>query len=235
MMRVLAVGCHPDDLEILCGGTLARYVHAGHEVVMAHVTNGNLGHKTIPSRELGRIREKEAFDSAGLIGATCVTLGVGDAKVYSEDPDLRNNMTELIRAAAPDVIITHFPEDYHPDHVATSRLVIDASFLATVPQIRTEHEALSSVLPIYFMDTLAGFGFEADDYVDISAEIDLKEAMIRSHQSQITWMEEHDATDIATMARKVAAFRGVQCGVEYAEAFRRYRAWPRITPGRLLP
>ncbi len=234
-MRVLAVGCHPDDLEILLGGTLARYAREGHEVTMAHVTNGDLGHKSIPSKELAGIREREAIAAAGVIGAKSMTLGVGDASVYSEDPELRLRMVELIRAADPDVIITHSPDDYHPDHVATSRLVIDASFLATIPQISSEHEALTAVLPVYFTDTLAGFAFEPEEYVDITDEIDPKETMIRAHQSQLTWMEEHDATDIISMARKVAAFRGVQCGVEFAEGFRRYRAWPRITASRLLP
>ena len=78
-MRVLAVGAHPDDLELLCGGTLARYVQDGHEVVMCNATLGDRGSFEHTSEEIARIRLAEARRAAELAGATHVTLGLSDA------------------------------------------------------------------------------------------------------------------------------------------------------------
>ena len=84
-MRVLAVGAHPDDLEILCGGTLARFVQEGHEVVMCNVAKGDRGSFVHSSEEIARIRGEEASRAAGLCGADHVTLGVRDAEVSAAD------------------------------------------------------------------------------------------------------------------------------------------------------
>ncbi len=68
-MRILAVGAHPDDLEILCAGTLARFVAGGHHVVMAHACRGDKGHGKIPPQEIGEIRDREAQAAAAVVGA----------------------------------------------------------------------------------------------------------------------------------------------------------------------
>lgn len=68
-LRVLAVGAHPDDLEILCGGTLAKYAKLGHKVIMAHLLNGNKGHYEMDSKKLARVRKEEAENAAQIIGA----------------------------------------------------------------------------------------------------------------------------------------------------------------------
>src|SRR5438874_4084539 len=88
-MRVLAVGAHPDDLEILCGGTLARFVREGHEVVMCHATLGNRGSFVHTSEEIGRIRREEARAAAAVAGAESVTLGLTDGEVNAADPEQR--------------------------------------------------------------------------------------------------------------------------------------------------
>src|SRR5439155_3780498 len=77
-MRVLAVGAHPDDLEILCGGTLARYVQEGHEVVMCHATRGDRGSFIHTSEEIAQIRGEEAARAAEIAGAQYVSLGLHD-------------------------------------------------------------------------------------------------------------------------------------------------------------
>ena len=85
------------------------------------------------------------------------------------------------------------------------------------------------------MDTLAGVGFTPEEYVDITDTIDIKIRMLECHESQMTWMREHDKIDMAEFVTSVARFRGLQCGVRYAEGFRRLRVYPRMTPDRLLP
>ena len=143
-MRVLAVGAHPDDLEILCAGTLARYKQAGHEVIMAHACNGDCGHFVIPPEELARQRAAEARAAAEILGAEVLTIpDMGDGDLRGDDVKARMAMVDIIRMARPDVIITHGPEDYMPDHVAVSELV----FLpASWPQFRTGRP--SGIFPI---------------------------------------------------------------------------------------
>ena len=122
-----------------------------------------------------------------------------------------------------------------PDHVAVSRLVFDASFAATVPHYETSEKGASKMAAIYYMDNLAGVGTLPTEYVDITDEIDLKLEMLESHVSQLKWMRDHDNIDFAEFVKTCARYRGLQCGVQYAEAFTQCLAWPKIMPKRLLP
>ena len=232
-MNVLAIGCHPDDLEIGCGGALARYAIDGHAVTMCIVANGNRGHALIEPNELRRIRHGEAQSAAAALGVTLVELDVPDLEVNSCDSTYVIKLVEVIRACKPDVILTHSPDDYMKDHVEVSRLVCDASFSASVPHFASG--PAHSIAPIYFMDTLAGVGFLPEEYVDITATIERKLEALEKHESQVKWMRDHDGIDFAEFVRVCSRFRGLQCGCRYAEGFRTYRAWPRLKSQRLLP
>jgi len=232
--RILAVGSHPDDLEILCAGTLAKYAASGHYVAMACVANGNVGHMYIKPPELAKIRDAEAREAAAVIGAEFFALDVPDLMV-GHDPDLHFRMVDVIRTAKPDIIITHSPEDYMLDHVATGKLVYDCSFSASVPNWRTNVEYYPVVPAVFYMDTLAGVNFLPTEYVDISDTIDTKKKMLACHESQVSWLRDHDHIDIMDFMETMARFRGLQCGVKYAEGFRKLEVWPRITTKRLLP
>src|SRR5581483_1218632 len=126
-MRILAVGAHPDDLEILCGGTLAKYRARGDTVVMAHASYGDKGHFVIPPDELTRIRRAEAQAAAQVIGAECVELGFADMQVENTQPG-RLRVIDLLREVRPDVVFTHHPDDYHTDHTELAALVLHATF-----------------------------------------------------------------------------------------------------------
>jgi LmbE family N-acetylglucosaminyl deacetylase len=233
-MNVLAIGAHPDDLEILCAGTLARCAERGDRVTMLVMTDGSAGHAEIPAAELARLREGEARAVAALIGAEFVWLGLRDEFVFNDDPT-RLLLLNAIRGARPDLILTHSPDDYHPDHRATSRAVFDASFIMGLPNVRTENPAHPGVATLYYFDTLAGHGFLPTEYVDISAAWETKRQMLACHATQVDWLRHHDAIDIFDFMETVARFRGLQCGVRHAEAFRLADAWPRVKPRRLLP
>jgi N-acetylglucosamine malate deacetylase 1 len=233
-MRILAIGAHPDDLEIFCGGTLALFARQGHEVFMCHALNGNLGHHEIPREELRLIRRAEAQNAAQLIGATSLTLDVDDLDIYVER-EARLKMMEIIRQARPDCMILHNPRDYMSDHTVTSTVSFDASFMATLPQLVSESAPHGRLAPIYFMDTAAGVDFQPEEYVDISSVEDLKRQMIACHQSQVSWLKSHDGIDLLEYAMNISSFRGLQAGVRYAEGFRQLRAWGRITTRRFLP
>lgn len=234
-MNVLAVGCHPDDLEIACAGTLARYVKEGHKVFMCHVANGNMGHAIIQPKELREMRREEAKKAAEIIGAESISIDVGDLKVGSHDEDTLMKIVEVIRYAKPDLIITHNPDDYMQDHMEVSKLVFNASFISSIPHQRTEHDAYGDIVPIYYMDTMAGINFLPTEYVDITETIELKLEALNCHQSQIKWMLDHDHIDFLDFVRTVSKFRGLQCGALYAEGFRHCTAWPRFRTKRLLP
>lgn len=234
-MRVLAVGAHPDDLELLCAGTLARFAAEGHEVVMCHTALGDAGSFVHTSAEITAIRREEAQRAASTAGARWATLGLSDGAVNAADPKQRRAMTDLIREHRPDLLITHSPNDYMPDHNEVSKLVFDTSFLATVPLIGTDRPHHDQVTPLYYMETVAGLGFSPEEYVDISSTIDTKTAMFECHASQVEWLRDHDGVDTVDLLRTSARFRGHQCGVPYAEGFVPARAWLRGTARRLLP
>ena len=233
-MKVLAVSCHPDDIEVGCGGTLTMCARRGDQVTICHVANGNMGHVIIKPDELRRIRLAEARAGGAALGAVRVaTLDVGDLLVDSANRQAVLALVELIREIDPDFIITHSPDDYMKDHQEVSRLVFDASFSASVPHF-AEGPA-SRIAPIFYMDTLAGIGFQPEHYVDISPVIDVKIGALNCHESQLKWMLEHDHIDFADMVRTCARYRGYQCGAPYAEGFISCKAYLRQRAERLLP
>ncbi len=241
-MNVLAIGCHPDDVEIACAGTLAKCVKRGDKVTVCHVSTGNLGHVIIPPDELTVIRANEAKRAGAMAGIEVISAGFNDLDIYDNNKEARDKIVDVIRYANPDFIITHNPEDYMPDHTAVSRLVFDASFAATLPNYTNYPHRFSDpdgepakLVPIYYMDTLAGVEFNPTEFVDISEFIDLKIQMLECHESQLVWMREHDHIDFADMVRTCSRYRGYQCGADYAEGFRQCRVYLKGTTRRLLP
>jgi len=225
--RVLAVGAHPDDIEILCAGTLARLRERGDTIILCVATNGNMGSMTIPPGELAAVREAEARESAALLGAELHWLGYADEFLYP-DHATRMQFIEMIRVARPDVILTHSPDDYHQDHRTVSELVFVASFIAAVPHVETASPRHPAIPPLYYMDTLAGVNFLPTTHVDITGTLETKLRMLRCHRSQLEWLGNYNGIDIVEFVTTVARFRGLQSGVRFAEGFRRAEAWPRV-------
>lgn len=234
-MNILAVGCHPDDLEIGCGGTLAKYAKQGHKVFMCHVANGCMGHMVIPPDELIKIREKEAQNAAKVLGAESISLNVDDFAVESGNKETIMKLVEVARYTKADMIITHNPDDYMRDHQEASRIAYDASFVCTVPHAETITKYYPDFPPVFYMDTLAGIGFIPTEYVDISEEIEQKLEAIACHESQVKWLMEHDHIDFLDFVRTGNKYRGIQSNCKYAEGFRQFAGWPRFRTQRLLP
>jgi N-acetylglucosamine malate deacetylase 1 len=235
-MNVLAIGCHPDDLEIGCGGTLALYAKNGHNVFMCHVANGDKGHAVIMPEVLGKIRTAEAEASGATLGAKKVfNINVPDLFVDSHIEEQVNDVVEVIRTVRPDIIITHSPDDYMRDHIETSKLVFNASFSSSIPHYDTKAKPCPLIAPLYYMDTLAGVGFLPEEYTDITDTLEIKLKALEKHETQLKWMRDHDDIDFLDFVRTVSKFRGLQSGVKYAEGFRLCKGWPRIVTKRLLP
>lgn len=236
MMNILCVAAHPDDIEILCAGTLVRYAREGHKVTFAIFTSGNMGDTSIQPEELGRIREKEARDAAAIIGANVIWGGVMDEHVFPNE-EQRRLMIDILREADPDVIFTHSPNDYHPDHRYVSQLVFDAYFQKGLPFIPGQMKPACRFghAQLYYMDNLGGIGFLPSEYVDISDVFDVKLQMLACHKSQVEAMKELAATDLADMVAVQARFRGLAAGCRYAEGFTRLDAYQRGLTSRILP
>jgi LmbE family N-acetylglucosaminyl deacetylase len=235
-MNVLAVGAHPDDIELCCAGTLARYAQQGHAIVMASFTCGDMGDLNIQPPELGRIRKAEAEAAASMLGARLLWPGITDELVFPNEAQ-RRVMIDLLREADPDVIITHSPEDYHPDHRYVSHLVFDSFFQKGLPHIPDQARPACrfNQAQVYYMDHTAGVGFEPSEYVDITDTFDLKRRMLSCHKSQLTTMAQLANADILELIQVQSRFRGFAAGCRYAEGFRRLDAFQRGLTRRILP
>jgi len=232
-MNILAVGAHPDDLELLCGGTLAKYSKKGHKIFMAHLCNGNLGGKDITPDQLAEIRDKEAKKSGSLINAEVLGPIASDLDLYPTK-EMRKEVVDIIRHAKPDIIITHSPDDYMPDHTTTSKLVFDAAFTATLPNYKTKETFWEKITPIFYMDTSVGLKFQPDYYVDITEFFEIKKKMFLCHESQYKWLKGHHLSDPLNIIETMGKFRGLQCGVLYAEGFVIEKVWGRVNPTELI-
>tara|TARA_R110002111_G_scaffold153375_1_gene220121 strand:+ start:61887 stop:62711 length:825 start_codon:yes stop_codon:yes gene_type:complete len=140
-LRILVFGAHPDDCDIKAGGTAALYKQAGHTVKFVSVTNGESGHQRLSGTELAGIRRAEASAAGESLGVEYEVLGNRDGYLQPTI-EARFEIIRLIRTFQPDLILTHRPNDYHPDHRYTSQLVCDAAYMVTVPPIVPDVPAL---------------------------------------------------------------------------------------------
>ncbi|HEY1752113.1 MAG TPA: PIG-L family deacetylase [Caulobacteraceae bacterium] len=232
MAAILAVHAHPDDIETLGAGTLALLAAKGHRVVIATATAGEGGATETSPEETARIRWGEAAAAAAIIGADYRCLSLPDLGVFNDDAS-RRRMTALVRQAAPDIVVTASPQDYHPDHEAVSVLARDACFAASVPNYQAgDAPPLAAIPHLYFMDPIGGRTREGvrvrpDFGVDIGAWLETKRRMLMAHQSQVAWVaRQHGIADYAGSMTAWAARRGRDFGVAAAEGFRQYRNQP---------
>ncbi|MBO5069277.1 MAG: PIG-L family deacetylase [Roseburia sp.] len=238
-MNILAIGAHPDDIETSCGGTLAKYAKMGHKVFTATATNGNIGSSTLSMEEIAAIRKEEARRAAAHIGAEYICLDYDD-EMFFEDKAARLAFIDLVRYCKADVILTHNPEDYNPDHELTSKIVNDIAVMIPIEKIHTKSPAYDKIPIIAYFEPVNGLGFVPTEYVDITDTIDIKMAMCREHKSQVSWMQDNYKDTMADKDffddyRTIARYRGIQCGVEFAEGFRMANDAYRVVPRRILP
>ena len=124
-MKVVCVGGHPDDPESICGGTLAKFAAAGHDVTIIYLTRGEAGIEGKSHDEAADIRSKEAVAASKILNAKPVFAGQidGDTIVNNE---WVMKMQQLLATEKPDIVFTHWPIDTHKDHQAASLLTIQA-------------------------------------------------------------------------------------------------------------
>jgi len=131
-LRIICFGAHPDDCEIEAGGTAARWAEKGHHVLFVSVTNGDIGHWREAGGPLALRRKLEVQKAHQILGIQGVILDIHDGELLPTVEN-RRNIVRLIREWKADVVISHRPNDYHPDHRYTGVLVQDAAYMVTVP------------------------------------------------------------------------------------------------------
>lgn len=233
MGRILAIHAHPDDCEILAGGTLALLADRGHHITIATMTPGDCGSGSLRSEEIASVRRKEAAAAAAMIGARYRCVEMRDLRIFNDDAS-RRRVTEVLRETRPDLIMTSSPVDYLCDHEATSVLVRDACFGAPAPNYRTGGTArvLRGIPHLYFMDSIEGLDREGrlivpDFVVNVADTFERKRAMLAAHASQREWLKRHHGTDdYLDQMERWTRERGKLAGVDYGEGFRLYRGHP---------
>jgi LmbE family N-acetylglucosaminyl deacetylase len=185
-VRVICIGAHPDDCEIGFGGTASRLASLGHPVKFLSVTNGEAGHHLHSPAAIANLRKEEAKEAAQ-------RLGIAETEVLSNRDgelmptlDARYQIVRQIRQWEANVVLTHRPWDYHPDHRYTSQLVQDSAYLVTVPHVCPDSPALSrNPVFLYLEDAFRlPAPFTPAIAVDIDQAWDRKLDALDAHASQ---------------------------------------------------
>src|SRR5215467_2656353 len=157
--RLLAAMAHPDDAEILIGGTLFHLKSLGWEIGFITMTSGDCGSASHSGEEISRIRYAEAKAAADYLGAWYGCVGLMDVEIFANAENLRR-VVEMMRRFDPDVVITHSPADYMVDHEETSRLARSACFALSMPLYKTRQvapaPATKSTPALYYADPVEG-------------------------------------------------------------------------------
>ncbi len=235
-LDVLAIMPHPDDMEILCAGTLLCLADAGCRLHVMTMTAGDQGSPDRPREQIASIRRAEAERGAGTVGASYACLEFDDVRIVFDNP-ARERVAAALRRVNPFLVITTPPDDYMYDHIITAWLVRDACFNAPMPNYATPGgESPTSGVPyLYYTDPVEGndmFGERVTPtcIVDISDRIEAKSAALACHESQRIWLRsQHGMDDYVASMRRWSARRGEDIGVSFAEGFRQHRGHPHPT------
>ena len=231
-MRILAIHAHPDDCEILAGGTLALLARTGISLTLCTMTPGDCGSAEMGPNEIATVRRMEAATAAALLGADYLCAEFRDLAIFNDDAG-RRRVTQILREVRPDIVITANHPDYHCDHEATHALVRDACFGASAPNYHTgEFAALDHIPHLYFMDSADGIDRDGNTLrpeflIDVSSVLDMKRTLIGCHESQRAWLKkQHGMDDYVETALRWTAKRGALLGLPAAEGFRQYHGHP---------
>jgi bacillithiol biosynthesis deacetylase BshB1 len=219
---LLAIGAHPDDLELSCGGTIALLVAQGRSVALADLTLGELG-----TRGTKDIRAKEAEEAAHILGAASRhNLEIPDGNIEPTRENLLK-VISLIRAVQPSILLIPHSVERHPDHVHTHRLCQEAWFYSGLQKIETTlgGQLQNPFRPNNYFEYMQSYEFVPSFIVDISEVFETKMAAIRSYASQFhnprnTERETKlSRPEFLEMIETRARYYGQQIGVRYGEPF----------------
>jgi LmbE family N-acetylglucosaminyl deacetylase len=224
--RMLVIAAHPDDIEFVVAGTVAKWARAGSEVRYVLATSGDAGtHQPgVTRQELARIREAEQRAAARVVGVEeVVFLGYPDGLV-EPSLDLRRDLVREIRRFRPDTVVCFDPTRLfvagsyinHPDHRAVGQAALDAISPTAAMPLSFAEMGEEGLAPHRVRQILVASTLTPDTWVDITDTIELKIEALRQHASQLDGRR-----DYVGMIRQWAVDAGAQAGLPYAEAFMR--------------
>lgn len=226
--RLMVIGAHPDDCESV-GGIALNLIALGWQVLFLSATNGSAGHHLMPGGALALRRAKEARKVAEISGVVYQILDIEDGKLTTGLPE-REQMMRAIRGFNPHVIITHRPNDYHPDHRNTSLLVQDCAYLLAVPGICPLAPPMEGMPAIFYKADrfMKPAPFNPDLVFDVSAQAEAKLLMFHQHTSQMyEWLPWIAGENMASVPQDEASrldwlrqTRFGQDGALYADTWR---------------
>ncbi len=194
-MNIVCIGAHPDDCEVYAGGSAVKWVRLGHRVLFVSLTNGDVGHHAMAGGPLARRRAAEARLAAERAGGIfSLVLDIHDGEL-EPTLELRKRVVRIIRDNEADIVLTHRPNDYHPDHRYASTVVQDAAFMVTVPHFCPSAPALrKNPVFLFLMDNFqTPAPFRPDVAVDVTDVMDVKWSMLDAMESQmyewLPWLE----------------------------------------------
>lgn len=231
MDRILAFGCHPDDVEFMAAGTLALLAQQGYEIHTATMTGGELGSPVLSVQEIRERRLKEAAAAAQVIGGHYHYAGGFDLEV-DYNSDHRKMAVRVMREVDPLIVFTNPPMDYMPDHEFASLLVRTAAYIASVPHYDCGVPAPPTKRFPYLyywnasnLTDIFGRPLPLSCSVDISSVMDTKTEMLACHESQREWLAYHNKWDeYIDIMRRQSQTEGRRIGTAYAEGFIQHRS-----------
>ena len=220
--RALLVTPHPDDAESGCGGTVAKWISAGSEIVYVICTNGDKGSgdPTMVSAKLAAIREQEQMEAARVLGVKDVVFLKHPDGTLEDNHQLRSEVVRAIRKHRPETVMCMDPyrsrAHTHRDHRVSGQVAIDAvcSF-AWQPMYFPEQTDDEQLQPHQVREIYLWGSEEPDMYVDISEYIEMKVGALKKHASQI-----NDPGGRGERIKERSKNVGARAGLPYAEAFR---------------
>jgi len=234
-VNILAIGAHPDDIEVLCGGALLKYKQQGHNIFIALTTSGNIGSNVHASREeIAEAREKEQLEAAKFFDAEVRFLRYDDQGLQ-DTPETRRAVLNAIRWANPDVILTNYPEDPSTDHAITGKIVSEVMLSLPSKLVPADEPPISKSPSLFYYTTPVGINFTPEVYVDITDVFELKREALSKHVSQFAWMDVYQTHNLLDIIEINDKFRGLQAGYVYAEGYRAFRLHGYMPNFKLLP
>lgn len=221
-LQILAIGVHPDDVELGCAGTLLAAIEEGKKVGILDLTRGELGTRGTPET-----RKEEARNAADILGIQVrENLGMADGFFQNDEAHQRLLIT-AIRKYQPDIILANAPEDRHPDHGRSAKLISDAAFLSGLRKIETQVDGVNQApwRPAYVFHYIQDRFIQPSFVIDISKYMDKKIESVLAYTTQFYNPDLNEPQTYISSPQFIESVKarammlGKRIGVEYAEGY----------------
>jgi LmbE family N-acetylglucosaminyl deacetylase len=214
---VLVVGAHAFDAEVMAGGACATYSDEGRRVVLLHLSQGELGHRTLAPDAYARQKQSEAEEAARILGVEAVFFGYPDGAVPSDDV-VAQRVARVIREIRPSIVIGHWRGSWHKDHVAAHRAMLQGVFFAALPTFDVTLAAHAPTQILFGENWEDDEGFRPEVYIDTTL---VHERWLDALRAYALGRGELGDFRYLDYYGSLARLRGCLAGVGCAEAFMR--------------